>query len=75
MECVKWLVANRSRLDVKDDMGRTPREVAEEFRHEEVAKFLRACEDEMRDPQSGFSQMRTGNRGGSVVLSLTSICI
>ena len=59
LECVKWLIANRARLDVKDDMGRTPRQVALEFGHKSVADFLKTCEDDMRDPYSGFAQMRT----------------
>ncbi|XP_063445520.1 uncharacterized protein LOC134725544 isoform X2 [Mytilus trossulus] len=67
LECVKWLIANRARLDVRDDMGRTPRQVAEEYRHKAVADFLKACEDEMKDPNSGFAQMRTNdqNENGS----------
>lgn len=67
LECVKWLIANRARLDVKDDMGRTPRQVAEEYQHRAVADFLKACEDEMKDPNSGFAQMRTNdqNENGS----------
>lgn len=62
LECVKWLIANRARLDVKDDMGRTPRDVAEEYGHKKVADFLKACEDEMNDPYSGFAQMRTNDK-------------
>lgn len=42
-------------------MGRTPRQVAEEYQHRAVADFLRACEDEMKDPNSGFAQMRTND--------------
>jgi hypothetical protein len=40
-------------------MGRTPRHVALEFGHNAVADFLKSCEDDMRDPHSGFAQMRT----------------
>jgi len=40
-------------------MGRTPRHVALEFGHNAVADFLKTCEDDMRDPHSGFAQMRT----------------
>lgn len=58
IECVKWLVANRSSLSVKDDMGRTPREIAEEFHQEDVVKFLKACEEELDNPSSGFAQLR-----------------
>lgn len=70
VECVKWLVANRSSMSVKDDMGRTPREIAEEFRHEEVVKFLKACEEELDNPSSGFAQLR--NPGGYVKENIDS---
>lgn len=64
IECVKWLVANRSSLSVKDDMGRTPREIAEEFHQEDVVKFLKACEEELDNPSSGFAQLRnTAGKG------------
>lgn len=39
-------------------MGRTPREIAEEFHHEDVVKFLKACEEELDNPSSGFAQLR-----------------
>jgi len=67
---VKWLVANRAPFDIEDDLGRTPLMVAEDFGNNEVAKFLKVCEDEAADPQSGFSQMRTANRPALVFLSL-----
>lgn len=59
LECVKWLIANRARFDVKDDQGRTPRQIAEEYQHRAVADFLKVCEEEMNDPSSGFAQMRS----------------
>ena len=58
LECVKWLIANRARLDVKDEQGRTPRQIAEQYQNRSVAEFLKVCEEEMNDPNSGFAQMR-----------------
>ncbi|XP_069123580.1 uncharacterized protein [Argopecten irradians] len=64
LECVKWLIANRARFDIVDDMDRTPRMVAEDFGHRDVAEFLKACENEMNDPNSGFAQMRSTSKLG-----------
>ncbi|XP_062614958.1 uncharacterized protein LOC134276712 isoform X2 [Saccostrea cucullata] len=63
VECVKWLVANRSSMSVKDDVGRTPREIGEEFHHDDVVRFLKACEDELENPSSGFAQLRSRGQG------------
>lgn len=54
IECVKWLVVNRSSLFVKDDMGRILREIVEEFYYEDVVKFLKVCEEELDNFFSGF---------------------
>lgn len=55
-------------------MGRTPREIAEEFHHEDVVKFLKACEEELDNPSSGFAQLRNpagyGNKEEYLSLSL-----
>ncbi|XP_060075241.1 uncharacterized protein LOC132554929 [Ylistrum balloti] len=64
LECVKWLIANRARFDIVDDMDRTPRMVAEDFGHRDVSEFLKACENEMNDPNSGFAQMRSTSKLG-----------
>jgi len=43
METCRWLVANRARLNVEDDFGRTPVDMAENNGHDDIASFLRTC--------------------------------
>ena len=62
-ECVKWLIANRSSLDVVDGLGRTPLQLAEEYKHEEIANFIRKCQDETHDPNSSLHDLRSSNKG------------
>lgn len=62
LECVKWLIANRSSLSAEDQLGRTPLDLAEEYQHEEVAKFIRKCIDESDDPNSSISALRMSSR-------------
>ncbi|ESO89004.1 hypothetical protein LOTGIDRAFT_228946 [Lottia gigantea] len=61
LECVKWLVANRSVLTAEDTFGRKPVYLAEEFEKHSVADFLRACERELGNPDSGFAKMFNGS--------------
>ena len=63
IECVKWLIANRSSLDVVDALGRTPLQLAEEYQHKEVADFIKKCQEESHDPNSSLYDMRTTNKG------------
>ncbi|XP_053383527.1 uncharacterized protein LOC128546066 [Mercenaria mercenaria] len=64
LECVKWLIANRSSLSAEDQLGRTPLDLAEEYQHQEVANFIRKCIDEAHDPNSSLHALRTSNRKG-----------
>ncbi|KAL3875518.1 hypothetical protein ACJMK2_033463 [Sinanodonta woodiana] len=59
LECVKWLIANRANLGTKDNMGRTPLHVAEEYKHKDVADFLRKCEREQNNPHSSLAALRS----------------
>lgn len=56
-------------------MGRTPREIAEEFHHEDVVKFLKACEEELDNPSSGFAQLRNPAGYGNNVTKRKAIKI
>ncbi len=58
-ECCKWLVANRAPLDVIDNMGRTPLDLAEEYQHTEVEEFLKSCRKELTRSDSSLSQLRS----------------
>lgn len=41
IECVKWLLSNRAKIDVKDSNNRTPLDLAEEYKHQECIKLLK----------------------------------
>ena len=42
-ECVKWLIANRAKVDVLDNNGRTPLDIAE-VNHNSVTRYWTAAE-------------------------------
>lgn len=62
MECVKWLVANRANLDALDSFGRNPRNMAEEFKEDDVAAFLHSCQKEFANPNSTFHQLQSPDK-------------
>jgi len=41
IECVKWLLSNRAKVDVKDINGRSPLDLAEEYQHAECIQLLK----------------------------------
>lgn len=42
-ECVKWLIANRAKLDVLDNNGRSPLDIAE-VNHNSITRYSTAAE-------------------------------
>ena len=42
-ECVKWLIANRAKLDVLDNNGRTPLDIAE-VNHNSITRYSTGAE-------------------------------
>lgn len=42
-ECVKWLIANRAKLDALDNNGRTPLDIAE-VNHNSITRYSTAAE-------------------------------
>ncbi|XP_046583489.1 LOW QUALITY PROTEIN: uncharacterized protein LOC124290730 [Haliotis rubra] len=63
LECVKWLVANRARIDAEDSFKRTALTMANDRGKTEVAEFLSACLRELKNPHSSFAQMHAANQG------------
>ncbi len=62
MDTVKFLVANRADLKAADNLGRVALDMAEEYQHNDVAEFLRACTEDEANPNSTLSQMRKDSR-------------
>lgn len=55
VECVKWLLSNRARIDAKDENGRTPLDLAEEYGHAECERLLNIMGNELKRKDSAMS--------------------
>ena len=51
--------ANKACEDCEDFMGRSPLDLATEYQHLEVEKFLKSCRKELRRENSSLSQLRS----------------
>jgi len=60
METCRWLVANRARLNVEDDFGRTPVDMAENNGHDDIASFLRTCINNLEGKRTSLESLLIG---------------
>ncbi|KAJ7372258.1 hypothetical protein OS493_019702 [Desmophyllum pertusum] len=59
IECVKWLIANRAKVEVLDNNGRTPLDIAEEYGHDDLVKLLKKFRKELTRQDSTLAQLMT----------------
>ncbi|ELU03454.1 hypothetical protein CAPTEDRAFT_227139 [Capitella teleta] len=57
LDCVKWLVANGASVSAVNLSGANALELAIRHQQEDVARFLRACEDDRANPESSLAQI------------------
>ena len=62
LESVKFLIGNRASLKEADNLGRLPLDLAEEYQHQDVVDFLKACNKEESNPKSGLALLRKDSR-------------
>ena len=53
-------MANRSKLDVEDDFGRTAVDMAENNGHDELARFLRTMVNELKSKRTSLESLLIG---------------
>ena len=51
-------MGNKANLKEADNLGRMPLDLAEEYQHQDVVEFLKACNKEESNPRSGLALLR-----------------